>query len=188
MQPAVIGGNAKPVFVNLGIEHPFGFAGRSIDGRDLRQRRRRVEHPADHQRCRFVGAGRADFRIGLLDRHVGRFPPPGDAEVLGVIAIDLRQRRIARRGVGAGVSRPFALRQGLGGFRQRAGDGLGVECDGYCAQSERKAGHCDEPSRSCFAQCRLPGFREGSIRSWPPSMNFAITRGDHRATAGTNVP
>src|SRR5207245_11068458 len=84
------------------------------------------------------------------------FPPPGDAELLCVIAIDLRQRRIARGGVGAGISRPFALRQRLGGFRHRAGDGLGVERGGRWRQGKRKADHRDESSPSSFAQGCLP--------------------------------
>jgi hypothetical protein len=39
---------------------------------------------------------------------------------------------------------------------------LGAKRGWYCEQAERKADHCDEPSRSCFTHCRLPDPR-GSI-------------------------
>ena len=120
MQPAEIWRNAKAVLVDLWIVHPFGHAGGGIDRGDLRQRGGGVEHPANHQRRRFVrNAGTCAG--GLLDGHVGRLPAPGDMQVLGVGAVDLRQRRVACSGVGAGISGPFALREGLGGFGNRRG-------------------------------------------------------------------
>jgi hypothetical protein len=39
MQPSIVGGNAETVFVNFGIEYPFGVAGGCVDGGDLRERR-----------------------------------------------------------------------------------------------------------------------------------------------------
>ena len=128
--PADIGRRPEPVLVDLGVEQPFGLAGRGIDGGNLRQRGRGVEHAIDHQRRRFIDKARTDLRLGVADNSVGRFPAPHHAQVLGVVAIDLRERRVARGGVGAGVSRPLALRQGSCGFRQSAGDGLGVEVGG----------------------------------------------------------
>ncbi len=114
MQPPVVGGNAEPVLVDLGIEHPFGRAADGIDGGDLRQRGGGVEHSADHQRRRFVEIARADTRIGLPGCHVRRLPAPGDMQIPGIATVDLRQRRITRGGVGARIGRPFTLRERFG--------------------------------------------------------------------------
>jgi hypothetical protein len=35
VQPAVIGGDAETVLVDLRVEHPFGLAGCCVDGGDL---------------------------------------------------------------------------------------------------------------------------------------------------------
>ncbi len=135
MGPAEVGGRPEPILIDLGVEHPSGFAGRGIDGRDLRQRGRGVEHAADHQRRRFIDKAGADLRFGLPDRRVRRLPAPDHVQVPGVVAVDLCQRRIARRGVGAGIGRPFALRHGFRRFRQRAGDGLSFERSGQQRQN-----------------------------------------------------
>ena len=73
MQPAEIGGNAKAVFVDLWIVHPFGFAGGGIDGGDLRQRSGGVEHAANHQRRRFIGNASGRRRLASLIAMSGDF-------------------------------------------------------------------------------------------------------------------
>ncbi len=156
MQPAVVGGNSKAIFVDLGIEHPSGFAGEGIDGGDLRQRCRGVEHLADHQRRRFIGAAGTDFWIGRLDRHVRRFPAPGDVQILGVAAVDLGQWRIAGRRIAPGVSGPIAAHQRCRRFRECAGNGLRVE-RGW-QQREPNADRQGQPPPFSFAQGRLPDF------------------------------
>ena len=173
MQPAIVGGKTKPVLVDFGIEHPSGLAGGSVDGGDLRKRGRGVERAADHQRRRFIGPRRADRRIRLLDRHVRRLPAPGNVQVLGVAAVDLRQRRITCRRISAGVGGPLATRQGGAGFGERAGNGLGSERD-WCEQQRERHGE----SWRRFAHCRLPGVwvsiyeKSIAVKAVPTSPSF----------------
>ena len=85
--------------------HPQLFARLRIDGDDRAAHPRlRVHHAVHHQRrhLHVVVGTRAEV-VGL--------EPPGDAQVLGVVFVDLIERRVLRAARLAGVRAPFTVRR-----------------------------------------------------------------------------
>jgi hypothetical protein len=73
---------------------PEKLAGRSVEGLDQTRGIRRVKNTADHRRRRAEIVVRPQFRKLLLQLRIERRPAPDDLQVLHVVAIDLRERRV----------------------------------------------------------------------------------------------
>ena len=99
--------------VRLGVEHPELFAGRGVERRELPQRGHHVDPAADHERRAGEGARLVPHAV------VGGLPAPGHLELREVLAVDVRQRRVAAEGVVAAVMRPLDV----GGAGLAEGDG-----------------------------------------------------------------
>ena len=106
----------------------------------------------------------ADFRIGLLIAMSGDFHRQATRRFLAFAAVDLRQRRIARRGVVLAALAGHSPCDSALVKIQAGGGRWARSVTGYCAHnSERKADHCKEPSRTSLSEHVAPDLPQASI-------------------------
>ena len=107
MLKAGVGGASA--FVALGIVDPDRFSRGGIDRGDLTVARGDVEHAVDHERRDLELALAPSPSRTLVHVVIDRGPLPCDLQVADVVAIDLIERRVARRALVPGVMAPLAL-------------------------------------------------------------------------------
>src|SRR5262249_17227343 len=114
------GDAAVDIAVGVGVEHPAGLAGASVDGGDLVQPGRNVEDAVHHDWRGFVRAG-AVLRVLPRQGVVRRVPAPGDPQLRHVGAVDLGQRRVLGAPRIPAIGRPLPRRNRLRRRRARPG-------------------------------------------------------------------
>ena len=139
VEPPVVRRHSE--LVGARVEDPLRLPGRRVDGRDLRQRRARVEHPVDHDGGALVNHAGIDAGVGGAHGVVGRRPAPGDLERGDVRGVDLIERRVLRAGIGAGVRGPLAARERGHRVRRGAGDLLRADPKGQGDEQDGGHGH-----------------------------------------------
>ena len=127
-----------PIEIKHRVETPERFPGSWIDGGDLAEGGRRVQHAVYHQRRHFIGV--STERTAVLHDLVvfpqclvQGIPGPGDLQALHVVRVDLIEGRVFRvRGI-ASIAAPFAV---LGSLLRQSG--IGAQVGAQARRQQRK--------------------------------------------------
>ena len=138
-----------PFQVQPRVVAPQCLAAGRIDGGNLSEVRRHVEHAVDHERRDLVGVGaeRAVLPHDLVagpERFVDRRPRPGDAQVSNVVAGDLVESGILRVPLVPAVAAPLA------------GSGTGLRLNRARDQERGEARQTDQSSRALVRHLHSP--------------------------------